>query len=132
MNIEDIDRVIKEESGADPGEGRLPCARALGIARRLNVSPGEIGDALNRLNFRIIDCQLGCFGSGKITPDEIESLQAPEVLIKEILASLVGGRLPCSTAFEVARKVKTSPNEIGKAVANQQVKISSCQLGCFP
>jgi len=131
MNTEDIDRVIREESGADSGDNHLSCARALGIARRLNISPGEIGEAANRLDIRIINCQLGCFGLKKTTPDEIESFTTPVDFNDELMATLVDGRLPCSAAHEIAGKLKTAPVNVGMAVTRQQVKISNCQLGCF-
>ena len=132
MKTEDIDRVVREESGADSGDNHLPCARALGIARRMNISPGDIGEAANRLDIRIIDCQLGCFGLKKAVPDENEIINVPAALNDAILAALVDGRLPCSAAHGIARKLKTAPRNVGKAATRQQVKISNCQLGCFP
>lgn len=132
MNIEEIDKVVREEAGADSGEGHLPCARALGIVRRLEIPPGDIGDAANRLNIRIIDCQLGCFGLKKAVPDENEIFSVPAALNDAILAALVDGRLPCSSAHEIVRKLETPPDNVGKTATRQQVKISSCQLGCFP
>jgi len=131
MTIEDIDRLVQKEVETEPGEGRLSCARARGLAHRLGVSPDEIGDALLRLDIRITDCQLGCFGSRRATPEELDNLQVSGVLIEEIDKSLVDGRLPCSSAFEIAEKLKTSPNQVGKAANRQKVKISGCQLGCF-
>ena len=53
-------------------------------------------------------------------------------LEEKIKASLVNGRLPCAIAFRIAREHKVSIGEIGKACNNLQIKISSCQLGCFP
>ncbi|MCL6449781.1 MAG: hypothetical protein K6T75_00605 [Acetobacteraceae bacterium] len=47
------------EAAAD---GRLPCARALELARRLGVSPREVGAAADSAGVRITACQLGCFG----------------------------------------------------------------------
>lgn len=41
--------------------GKLPCAAAFGVAKKLGVSTREIGDAANRLNIKIAKCQLGCF-----------------------------------------------------------------------
>jgi hypothetical protein len=42
-------------------EGRIRCAEALAIARDLKVSPKHVGDTLNGMNVKIINCQLGCF-----------------------------------------------------------------------
>lgn len=132
MAREDIDTVVAAESGSAAGEGRLACARALGIARRLGVAPGEIGTSANRIDVRIVDCQLGCFGSKKATHDDLDRVQVPQALAGEITASLVDGRLPCPAAFEAAKKLKIPPRQVGDAATKQQVKISGCQLGCFP
>jgi hypothetical protein len=50
----------------------------------------------------------------------------------EMRASLVNGKLPCAVAFQIARKHKVSPRQVGDAANRLKIKISSCQLGCFP
>lgn len=132
MDVEEIERVVAEESGGAAGEGRLACARARGIAKRLGVAPKEVGDAADRLGMRIVDCQLGCFGSKKATHEDMDSVQVPEALAEAITAALVDGQLYCTAAFEVARKVKATPKQVGDATTKLQVRISKCQLGCFP
>ena len=51
---------------------------------------------------------------------------------EEIKASVVDGRLPCAVAFGIAKKYKVSPRQVGDAANDMQIKIASCQLGCFP
>ena len=53
-------------------------------------------------------------------------------LEEEMRASLVNGKLPCATAFKIAKKLKVSPKQVGDAANRLNIKISSCQLGCFP
>ena len=53
-------------------------------------------------------------------------------LEKKIKSSLVEGKLPCAIAFKIAKELKVSPGEVGEAANRLSVKISSCQLGCFP
>ncbi len=53
-------------------------------------------------------------------------------LEKKIRDSLVEGKLPCAVAFRIAREFKVSPQEIGETCNRIQIKIRSCQLGCFP
>jgi hypothetical protein len=132
MDVEEIERVVAEEAGGAGGEGRLACARARGIAGRLGVAPEEVGNAADRLKIRIVDCQLGCFGTKKATHEDLDSVQVSEVLAEAITASLVDGYLFCTAAFEVARKVKATPEQVGDAATKMQVRISKCQLGCFP
>lgn len=54
------------------------------------------------------------------------------ILEGELKASLVDGRLPCAVAFEISRKLKVSPRKVGDMANRLNVKISNCQLGCFP
>jgi hypothetical protein len=58
--------------------------------------------------------------------DENNKLEA------EIRKSLVNGKMPCATAFRIARDLKIAPKEVGDACNKLKVKISNCQLGCFP
>jgi len=53
-------------------------------------------------------------------------------LEEELKASLVEGKLPCAVAFQIARKLKVSPKQVGGAANRLNIKIASCQLGCFP
>jgi hypothetical protein len=57
----DIDRAVEDEMRASLVNGKLPCAVAFQIARKLKVSPRQVGDAANRLKIKIASCQLGCF-----------------------------------------------------------------------
>ena len=50
----------------------------------------------------------------------------------KIKASLVNGKLPCTVAFKIAEELKISTREVGETCNNLNIKISSCQLGCFP
>ena len=51
---------------------------------------------------------------------------------EEVQASLVNGRLPCAQAFRIAKKFKVAPKKVGDTANRLSIKISSCQLGCFP
>lgn len=42
-------------------EGKIPCAAAFKLAEELGLSRGEMGQLLNDLRIKIINCQLGCF-----------------------------------------------------------------------
>jgi len=53
-------------------------------------------------------------------------------LEKKIKSSLVDGKLPCAVAFKIAKELKVSPRDVGEAANRSSVKISRCQLGCFP
>jgi hypothetical protein len=53
-------------------------------------------------------------------------------LEKRIRASLVDGKLPCATAFQIAKEMKVTTKEIGETCNQLKIKVRSCQLGCFP
>lgn len=53
-------------------------------------------------------------------------------LEKKIKSSLVDGKLPCAIAFKIAKELKVGPRDVGEAANRSSVKISRCQLGCFP
>ncbi len=50
----------------------------------------------------------------------------------ELQASLVNGKLRCAEAFRIAKKFKVAPRQVGDMANKLNIKISSCQLGCFP
>lgn len=52
---------IEEEVKASLVDGKLPCAVAFMIAKKLNVTAKEVGDSANGLDIKIANCQLGCF-----------------------------------------------------------------------
>lgn len=52
-------------------------------------------------------------------------------LEEELKASLINGKLPCAMAFQIARKLKVSPRKVGEMANKLNIRISSCQLGCF-
>ena len=54
-------KALEEELKASLVEGKLPCAVAFKIAKKLKVAPKEVGDAANELKIKIASCQLGCF-----------------------------------------------------------------------
>ena len=54
------------------------------------------------------------------------------ILEEELRESLVDNRLPCAVAFKISRKLKVSPKKVGDTANRLNVKISGCQLGCFP
>jgi hypothetical protein len=131
MEEESIAQAVVQEA-ASSGNGQLSCAAALALARRLRARPRQVGEAATRQGIRIVDCQLGCFIVSKATHDDLDTLPVGNRLAREIGASLVAGHLPCAAAFSVARRTGVTPKEVGDAATKQKIKISRCQLGCFP
>ncbi|MDD5095348.1 MAG: hypothetical protein PHV74_13370 [Dehalococcoidia bacterium] len=53
-------------------------------------------------------------------------------LQQKIKVSSVNGKLPCAAAFKIARDLKIEPRSVREAADDLKIKISACQLGCFP
>ena len=52
---------LKNKIRAAAVEGKIACAAAFKLAEDLKISRQEMGDLLNELRIKIIQCQLGCF-----------------------------------------------------------------------
>ena len=52
---------VKTKIRAAAPEGKIPCATACRLAEELGVSRKDLGDLLNEMRIKIIQCQLGCF-----------------------------------------------------------------------
>lgn len=124
-------RALAEEITTSLVEEKLPCPIAFKVARKLNVLPRAVGDKADELEIRIVNCQLGCFGMKKATHEELADMPITPALAEAIQASLVNGRLPCKTAYEVAGKLKVSRRKVGDTASKLNIRISDCQLGCF-
>ncbi len=111
---------------------QLPCPSAFKITGELKVSLREVGETTDKLGLKISNCQLGCFQVEKATHQDLDGIDIKKMLVEEIAASLANGKLSCMVALEVARKLKVTPKEVGDTATKQKIKISQCQLGCFP
>ena len=68
-------------------------------------------------------------GALKFLWGKVEKMnQEIAVQIKE---SLTEGRLPCPSAFKVARRLEVSPQQVREVADELDVRISRCQLGLF-
>jgi hypothetical protein len=52
---------LRQKIKAAAPEGKIPCPLAFKLAEDLKISRKELGDLLNDLKIKIINCQLGCF-----------------------------------------------------------------------
>lgn len=120
------DALLKRAAG-----GKLPCAVAFDVAMRLGVLPDAIGRAADLLEVRLVKCQLGLFGyrPKKSIVKPAESV-VPE-LEKAVLAGLVNNRLPCKSAWDIARKFGIHKMKVSAACDAMKIKIRPCQLGAF-
>jgi len=113
-------------------EGRLPCATAFKVARKLDVSPKQVGEVANELNVKISRCQLGLFGYGSNKGKSLEPAQeVGEELQARIEDRVIEGGLPCATAWDIARELTMKRIDVANAAESLGIRITQCQLGCF-
>ena len=113
-------------------EGRLPCASAFKIARRLELSPQQVREVADELGVKISRCQLGLFGYGS---DKGKSLEPVQEVGGELQARIkdrvVEDGLPCATAWDIAHELTMKRIDVANAAESLGVRITQCQLGCF-
>jgi len=63
MPTQATDQEILEALRPAIRENMLACKEALAVAARLDVAPSRVGKVCNQNEIRIINCQLGCFGT---------------------------------------------------------------------
>lgn len=117
-------------------DGKLPCNQAFAVARRLDVEPLSVGLAANDANIRISSCQLGLFGYGPKAEGKHKIVHAmeevPERLAARIRAEADGEAITCEAVWRVADGLGFKRIEASSAVEAMGLKVSRCQLGCFP
>ena len=52
---------LKQKIRAAAAEGKIACAAAFRLADDLDLSRRKMGELLNELKIKLIQCQLGCF-----------------------------------------------------------------------
>lgn len=127
--------VLEENVAAALGkaikDGRISCAAAHDVAKKLALSPADIGMALDLMEVRLIRCQLGLFG---YTPEKRIVKKADQweaALEKEIRQALQDGRLSCAEAWSIARRRGISRLEVANVCEALALKVRPCQLGAF-
>jgi len=126
-----VDARVAEAVKTRAREGEIPCAVAFSIAEETGVPPEEVGFTMDMLGIRAVKCQLGLYG---YTPNKRIVKPAERVepdLEKAIRGALIGGRLPCAAAWELAERFGLRKMEVSSACESLGIKISSCQLGSF-
>lgn len=53
-------------------------------------------------------------------------------IMKKIKASVKDGKMPCRKALQIAGEENVTPKTIGEILNKNNIKIVTCQLGCFP
>ena len=117
-------------------DGQLPCAQAMAIANNLGLDPAAIGIAANQAGIRISRCQLGLFGYGPKAEGKHKIVhglaQVPVHLAARLREAATGDGISCAALWQVAESLSVSRLEAAGAAESLGVRVSHCQLGCFP
>ena len=112
-------------------DGQVACAAAFKIVDDLNITPAEVGKAIDLLDYRIIKCQLGLFGyqpdKKAVKPKKPEDPQ----LVEAIREAVVDEKLPCRAAWSIASRFDVPKMTVSGACEALNIKIKPCQLGAF-
>lgn len=127
----DLDEKIALRVREKSTDSTISCAEAHRIARELGVAPADVGTTIDLLEVRLNKCQLGLFGySSKKKVTAISDKGNPEIR-QAIKTSLVNGKVPCESAWEIADRFGISKLEIAGICESIKIKICSCQIGAF-
>ncbi|MBN2107367.1 MAG: hypothetical protein JW832_08060 [Deltaproteobacteria bacterium] len=112
-------------------DGRISCTAAHAVAQALSVTPKQVGIAIDLLEARIVQCQLGLFGWDEQLPAAGLPVAAAKLLQQAIQAALAKGRLPCPAAWKIAQSQAVAKPAVKEACDRLNIKICGCQLGAF-
>jgi hypothetical protein len=117
-------------------DGKLPCNQAHAIAQILHLDPLTVGLAANQAGIRISRCQLGLFGYGPKAEGKHKIVHpmddVPERLAARLRAQAEGEGITCTAIWQVADGLGHPRLEASSAVEAMGLRVSRCQLGCFP
>jgi hypothetical protein len=109
----------------------ISCANVHKIAKKLGVTPGDVGITIVLLEVRLNKCQLGLFGHGRQKKITGTSGNTNHEIRQAIEASLINGRLSCAAAWKISDKFGISKIDIAAVCESMKIKIGSCQIGAF-
>ena len=111
--------------------GELPCAVAFKIAADLDIEPGDVGITADLLEMRLTKCQLGLFGYQPVKRIVKPAREVSKDLEEGIRKGLENGRLPCVTAWRIAKDLGIRKMEVSSACEALELRLCSCQIGAF-
>jgi hypothetical protein len=111
--------------------GYLPCAVAFKIAKEAQVPKVAVGEMTDRLGIRITNCQTGCFKVDKTIHDNSTHENVDDGIVSRLNALKEINELTCANVFDLAEQLKSTPMAIADVANLRNLKIYSCQLGCW-
>jgi len=122
---------IAEAVKQKAANNKISCASAHKIADETDATPAEVGIALDILEMRITDCQLGLFGHSPEKKAVKSSETVSPELEKAIHNSLEDNRISCLSCWKIAARFSIARMDVSAACEALELKIGACQLGAF-
>jgi len=136
MKESDMDKALHQAILERLDDGYLPCAAAHELAQQFGLDPLKVGRAADEANVRISRCQLGLFGYGPKSEGKHKIVHAmddvPERLAARLRAAAGEDGITCADIWQIAAELGYLRLEASSAVEAMGLRVSRCQLGCFP
>ena len=133
---DDMDEQLRQAVLDRLEEGHLTCHQAHAIAKELGAEPIDVGRAADALDVRVSRCLLGLFGYGSKAAGTNKIVRpmarVPPALEAALRAEADDEGIPCLAVWNIADRVGISRLEASNAVEGLGLRVSYCQLGCFP
>ena len=126
-----LDDELKYEITKTQREGKITCGEATQIAYDLKKPMLKVGQTLDVLGVKIIECQLGLFGykpQKKIVSPHVDVTAELKKVIEE---KATDGELTCIEAWHIADRFSVPKVKVSSVCEALGIKIKSCQLGAF-
>lgn len=131
-----MNQTLHEAMLARLRDGQLPCAQAHELAREFGLDPLQVGQAADEAGIRIGLCQLGLFGYGLKSEGRHKIVQpmdeVPGRLAARLRAAAGEDGISCADIWQIAAELGYRRLEVSGAVEALGLRVSLCQLGCFP
>ncbi|XPV67876.1 MAG: ModE family transcriptional regulator [Halarcobacter sp.] len=104
-------------------KGKLPCIKALQIAKSLKIDPKSMLKITDELKIKIGQCELGVFGDKEL--GEVDK----ELYKKIVSYGDDNKKVECIKLWEEAKL--SSMKKVRSTVNQTDLFVTYCQLGCF-
>ncbi len=104
-------------------DGKLSCVKALSLSKQLNIQTNLMCDVADELNIKIVECELGVFGSRPLGDKDDELYNKILSLCDE------NKKITCPILWEEAKK--SSMKNVRSTVKQTDIFVTYCKLGCF-
>ncbi len=131
-----MEEALREAMVERLDDGRLPCAATHELAHLFRLDPLRVGQAADKAEIRIGRCQLGLFGYGPKSEGKHKIVHpmddVPERLAAHLRAAAGEEGITCLAVWQIAAELGYLRLEASSAVEAMGLRVSHCQLGCFP